>query len=636
MMGALSGLSAFFREWCPSFALNFHCVAHRHDLATHPAFLKAFPSYVENIMKLILGYFKNSGKRKNVLEEIQEQLGLKTLGLLKFNEIRWLSRSNALSRIVINYVPLRRMWEKSNGKNSEVSVEIEGFEDSKLSTLQKEVCSHKFLGSLACCHDTLYQPAEVNRYFQRDVVSYKAVQNVVALACQELEETYLTSDSIGGKEYNKVRAAMRGRKTLDDALIKSEVASINLLSEDQLHKIVSDHLDSRRKSDIHSVTVIDLIQHVGEEVLELQTQQGRKALSDRKKEFSDCLTLFNLKTKNFDIGNSANPASQPINPQIEVCEKEEGGSRVQKRIRKPKEVLTFSKLIEDDKEGAVKLSRKASTVNNPGKSSTAADRRPIKVDGELRFVMDKILQENVKENKFLCAWRGYPESCNTWEPLANMPPVILDKFRNDQDLATRKSLKLIHQDEKRQEPLFTYKYFTEAGINGVDVVVNKGDEKFVSEGVQAYAQDVIDNLKQRFPEEGGSVLSCFDIFHIDSLPDTQKQWDEYRDKYGNKELKTLVSHYGGKQFSTSDRVERFIISSECHTQWRLVRNMMWDAKQKSKQDRQKEDQHKKTQTDNDHLKKSDTELFWMNFLQKNKNPPLISRTSEDWLKFSWS
>jgi len=53
-------------------------------------------------------------------------------------------------------------------------------------------------------------------------------------------------------------------------------------------------------------------------------------------------------------------------------------------------------------------------------------------------------------------------------------------------------------------------------------MLNEGDEQFVTDGIREYAADIIPGIKNRFPNGSSSVLICFDIFHLESLPDTVK------------------------------------------------------------------------------------------------------------------
>ena len=97
-----------------------------------------------------------------------------------------------------------------------------------------------------------------------------------------------------------------------------------------------------------------------------------------------------------------------------------------------------------------------------------------------------------------------------------------------------------------------------------------------------FAQDIVDGLQARFPRKSCSVLSAFDIFHLDSIPEQmlgESPGDEW-DTYGTNDLDTLIDHYCG---SGEGGVRRFGKKVECHVQWSHVRNLMKDAKKNKKE-----------------------------------------------------
>jgi len=99
-------------------------------------------------------------------------------------------------------------------------------------------------------------------------------------------------------------------------------------------------------------------------------------------------------------------------------------------------------------------------------------------------------------------------------------------------------------------------------FKGVDVMLNEGDEQFVTDGIREYAADIIAEIKNRFPNGSGSVLNCFDIFHLESLPDTAKLWSEYKDNYGMDELKTLVDHNSANVFFLDSVTVNTVVHTE--------------------------------------------------------------------------
>jgi hypothetical protein len=225
MLGAKSGLSAIFREWCKAFALNYHCIAHRHALANSSHVLREFSAYVENIMKLILSYFARSGDRRAILQELQDEMGLKHMTIVKFHAIRWLSRASVLVRLVYNYAALREQWDRDLQQLKEKSKHKESDPEGAKVVLNiiREVETHKWVGSLAVMTDMVVQQSVVNQIFQKDVVRFKVVTETIDQAIQELEESYLNHDAPpGGTEYNLVRTAMLSKKPLSEYIKDSE------------------------------------------------------------------------------------------------------------------------------------------------------------------------------------------------------------------------------------------------------------------------------------------------------------------------------------------------------------------------------------------------------------------------------
>ena len=198
MLGTKSGLSHILQSWTNACSLQFHCVAHKHALAMNHAAQTPFAQWVEDIMKKILNFFAKSGQRRQNLKEIQAELQLDKLNMIRFHQVRWLSRASVLTRIVTNYPALRVMWEREAKGNDSVR------------ELVQDVETHTFLGSLTGITDILYQQAEVNKEFQRDEVMFKRLMDVISHCISELENTYLDEGFMpGGHFHNGVRQAMK-------------------------------------------------------------------------------------------------------------------------------------------------------------------------------------------------------------------------------------------------------------------------------------------------------------------------------------------------------------------------------------------------------------------------------------------
>jgi len=154
------------------------------------------------VIKRIVTFFSPGGLRKQILKQLQDELGLDKMGMLKFHAIRWLSKSAVLTRIIKNYPALCVMWEREvSDKNLNA--------DHTVLELVHDTETHKFLGSLTSVCDVLYQQAEINKEFQHEVVYFKKLMDTIHYSINELVQTYLDSDfTPGGHFYNEVHDAM--------------------------------------------------------------------------------------------------------------------------------------------------------------------------------------------------------------------------------------------------------------------------------------------------------------------------------------------------------------------------------------------------------------------------------------------
>ena len=122
----------------------------------------------------ILGYYKQSGERKAVLAELQDQLGVSQLKLLKLHRIRWLSLASVVDRILELYPALRLQFDNDN--------------DAAALHIRTVIEGHKFLGLLAGCRDILCQQAVANRMFQKTDVHWKMVTEAKETTVLELRQ----------------------------------------------------------------------------------------------------------------------------------------------------------------------------------------------------------------------------------------------------------------------------------------------------------------------------------------------------------------------------------------------------------------------------------------------------------------
>ena len=103
MTGDNAGCVKFVRDII-AHLISVHCVAHRQALACKDALDdNAAAQWFDKILHDIVNYHARSPKRAQALRQLQKELKVETLRLVKLANTRWLSRSEAIAR-------LRKIW----------------------------------------------------------------------------------------------------------------------------------------------------------------------------------------------------------------------------------------------------------------------------------------------------------------------------------------------------------------------------------------------------------------------------------------------------------------------------------------------------------------------------------------------
>ena len=103
MTGDNAGCVKFVRDII-AHLISVHCVAHRQALACKDALDdNAAAQWFDKILHDIVNYHARSPKRAQALRQLQKELKVETLRLVKLASTRWLSRSEAIAR-------LRKVW----------------------------------------------------------------------------------------------------------------------------------------------------------------------------------------------------------------------------------------------------------------------------------------------------------------------------------------------------------------------------------------------------------------------------------------------------------------------------------------------------------------------------------------------
>jgi hypothetical protein len=162
-------------------AINAHCVAHKNNLAIkHACEASEWASALEESVRALLSFYSNSSNRKNHLRELQLQLQLPLLNLLKLCTPRWLSRGNAMERI-FHAIPA-------------VLHQLQGEADAEV--LFARLATHKFLVALMLALDVLLKMNTLSRIFQGRDLRNSAVTESVDKTIRDLEQLYLSAGGI--------------------------------------------------------------------------------------------------------------------------------------------------------------------------------------------------------------------------------------------------------------------------------------------------------------------------------------------------------------------------------------------------------------------------------------------------------
>jgi hypothetical protein len=112
MTGINAGVQVRLAQDVNAYLIGVHCMAHRLQLASSDAFATVpYLQTIEKVLTDVNGYFSHSNKRSDKLREIQKALQLPELVVKRFVPTRWLSRSEAVKRIVDIYPSLLNFFK---------------------------------------------------------------------------------------------------------------------------------------------------------------------------------------------------------------------------------------------------------------------------------------------------------------------------------------------------------------------------------------------------------------------------------------------------------------------------------------------------------------------------------------------
>ena len=100
MQGCRNSVTTYILEKWNSSAFKQHCVIHKEVLGVKSA-LKELPSFIEETVTKVLGYFKFSSKRNDKFQQLVKLTNPTklTYKLVQYSKIRWLSLNKCVNRV---------------------------------------------------------------------------------------------------------------------------------------------------------------------------------------------------------------------------------------------------------------------------------------------------------------------------------------------------------------------------------------------------------------------------------------------------------------------------------------------------------------------------------------------------------
>ncbi|MCO5586280.1 hypothetical protein L7F22_040219 [Adiantum nelumboides] len=179
MTGKDNGVATLFRRYINPFLTSIHCVAHRAALAVSNVAKKMdYAKALEKLVNSIASYFNASGKRLEELRILQEDLACPILKLEHTFDVRWLSRSSAISKVCTSLDAIL-----VETKENAPSIYAE------LSKFQCIYCFH-FLA------DILKGMAIVSKLFQKPFVDVTTVHGIIQKEIKLIRQYYIDSPEV--------------------------------------------------------------------------------------------------------------------------------------------------------------------------------------------------------------------------------------------------------------------------------------------------------------------------------------------------------------------------------------------------------------------------------------------------------
>lgn len=227
MRGKHNGVAALLKRQIPHLTEQ-HCVAHREDIGIDDAW-KNVPLMqdVETLLRTVYSTFPRSTVKKGKMEDLAKILNEDTLSFRPLNEVRWLSRHQAVNAVLRNYTVLQEFCKREFTDNR----------DPVAKHCYKKLSDSMFKVTVTALGDVLGELAQLCLTLQRRNLTVMEGHCFARAKIEKLHSQYLREKDVQRSE--RVKEAMGTSSA--DCLNTGEITLL-------ITKLV-DHMDARFPED---------------------------------------------------------------------------------------------------------------------------------------------------------------------------------------------------------------------------------------------------------------------------------------------------------------------------------------------------------------------------------------------------
>ena len=186
MLGKHNGVAALLKRQIPHLTEQ-HCVAHREDLGIDDAW-KNVPLMrdVETLLRTVYSTFSRSTVKRGKMEDLAEILDEDKLSFRPLNEVRWLSRHQAVNAVLRNYTVLKEFCKREFTDNRDPVAEY----------CYKKLSDSKFKVTVTALGDVLGELAQLCLTLQRRKLTVMEGLCFARAKIEKLRSQYLKEKAV--------------------------------------------------------------------------------------------------------------------------------------------------------------------------------------------------------------------------------------------------------------------------------------------------------------------------------------------------------------------------------------------------------------------------------------------------------